>query len=157
MGFVRRTSIHGRRLGLTSTNGIYGQIVNSTATDADTVAQMWGPGMFETVSSAGAAIANYGITIVSSDSTSGTTPFLVGAPVQGVYKEIHFQTSATASALNTTSTTIKFNSTLAEAAAGGTTALTVAGAATGIGGVIVLRGLSTTAWGIVSHTVSISS
>lgn len=153
--FIQRKSKHGRELGITSSGGIHGKPLGSTG--FDNVAQMWGEGMFETVSAAGASISNSGITIVSSDSTSGTTPFLVGAPVQGVSKEIHFQTPATALALNTTATTIFFNTTLAELAAGGSTTLTVAGSSLGIGGTVILRGLSTTAWGVVGHTANISS
>ncbi len=153
--FTMRTSVHGRRLGLSSTNGILSAPAGSTGHNR--AAQMWGPGLFETVSAAGASISNSGVTICSSDSTSGTAPIFVSAPVQGVSKEIAFQTPATALALNTTATTIKFNSSLAELSAGGSTTLTIAGTAGGIGGTLVLRGLSTTVWQIVSHTVSVSS
>jgi len=153
--FSIRTSIHGRRLALSSSGGIVSDPSGSTQ-GADRSAQMWGRGLFETVSGAVGAISNSGVSIVSSDSTSGSS-MPVAAPVQGVEKEIVFQTSATALVLHTTATTIKFNSTLAESAAGGSTTLTVTGAAAGIGGTLVLRGLSATAWQIKSATVSVSS
>lgn len=149
-----RTSIHGRKLGLSSTGGILGGSSGSTAFNS--VAQMWGADLFETVSGAVGAISNSGVSIVSSDSTSGSS-MPVSAPVQGVSKEVFFQTSATALVLHTTAATIWFNSTLAEAAAGGSTTLTVAGGAAGIGGSLVLRGLSTTVWQIVSATVTVST
>ena len=155
MAFTIRTSIHGRRLGISSTRGIVSATTGSTQ-GADTAAEMWGPGLFETVSGATGSISNSGVSVVSSVSTSGSS-MPVAAPVQGVKKEIFFQTSATALVLHTTATTIKFNSTLAEAAAGGSTTLTITGAATGIGGTLVLRGLSTTAWQIVSATVAAST
>lgn len=144
-----RVSIHGRRLGLSSTGGILAG--SSGSTTFESIAQMWGADLIETVSSAGAAISNYGLTIISTDSTSGTSPFFVAAPVSGVSKEIHLQTSATLITLNSTATTIKFNTTSCVAAAGGSTVLSLANAAVaGLGGVVVLRGLSATAWGVVA-------
>lgn len=159
MAFQMRTSIHGRRLGLSSTGGIVNSLdasgKNSTAFEQ--AAQMWGAALVETVSSAGASISNSGVTIISSDSTSGTSPFFVAAPIAGIHKEIHIQTPATALALNTTAVSIFFNSSLAEGSSGGSTTLTIAGTAAGIAGVITLRGLSTTQWGVVSHTCASSS
>ena len=155
---IMRTSIHGRRLGLSSTGGII-QGLTSTgggSSEFNLHTQMWGSAMVETVSSAGAVMSNSGVSIVSSNSTSGAS-FAVAAPVSGVYKEIHFQTPATAHTLGTTSTTIWFNSTLGEAAAGGSTTLTVAGSTLGIGGSLVLRGLSASVWSIIGHTANVSS
>ena len=156
MSFSMRHSIHGRRLGLTSSGGVVASPSGSTTIGQ--AAQMWGDDseIFETVSAAGATISNSGVTVISTDSTSGAA-FVVSAPITGISKEIHFQTSATAHTLGTTATTIKFNSTLAESAAGGSTTLTVTGAAGGIAGVVVMRGLSGTAWGLVSHTANVSS
>lgn len=117
------------------------------------------PEPVETVSAAGAVIAGTGITILSTDSTSSLvgTPYLVSVPAAGALKEIHLQTSATFISLNTTATTIKFNTTSAVAAAGGSTALFITNAAAaGLGGVVVLRGLSATAWGVVSQSASMS-
>lgn len=162
MPFEPRTSIHGRRLALSSSGGIITAARStggSNSTDYTMSAQMWGDGLMQTVSSVGSVIRNAGFTVVSSDSTSGssTLPIFLAAPIAGLYKEIHFQTPATALALNTTSSTIFFNTTLAEAAAGGSTTLTIAGTTLGIGGSIALRGLSTAQWAILSHTVAASS
>lgn len=155
MSFEIRTSIHGRRLGLSTTQGIV-QVSSDSTAAADRSAQMWGSGMLETLSTVG-AISNYGVTVISSDSTSGTSPWTVGAPVAGVQKEIHFQTPSTLIHLNTSAVTIFFNSSLAEGSTFGSTVLSIAGAAAGIGGSLVLRGLSATVWGVVSNNVGASS
>ena len=154
--FTQRVSLHGRRLGLSSSGGLVAISSAGSTAGANVAAQMWGSGAIETVSANAATIRNSGVTIVSTDSTSGAT-FDVSAPVAGVHKEIHFQTSATALTLNTTATTIKFNSTLAEAAAGGSTLLNIVGAAAGTAGSLILRGLSATAWSIASKTVAAST
>ena len=104
VNFVPRTSIHGRRLGISSSGGIISSPAGSS--DIDQSAQMWGPGLFESVTASSASIANSGVTIVSTGSTSGTS-FTVSAPVQGVEKEIVFQTSATAITLTTSSAELR--------------------------------------------------
>ncbi|KKL60044.1 hypothetical protein LCGC14_2209250 [marine sediment metagenome] len=105
----------------------------------------------ETVSSAGAAISGTGFTVLSSDSTSGTTPYLVGKPGPGVQKDIHLQTSATLITLNTTAPTILFQGTsLGIGATVGSTVLSVSSSAVGISGTIMLRGLSDTVWSIAN-------
>ncbi len=78
------------------------------------------------------------------------------APVQGVYKEIVFETPATAIGIDTTGG-ITIDSSLAEGSGGGSTSFTVAGTANGIGGAVTLRGVSSTHWRILGATVSISS
>ena len=157
--FKMLTSIHGRRLGLSSSGGIVSDrgSTGGGSTDFVMAAQMWGTAMVETVSSAGATVNNAGVTIISSDSTAGTTPYIVQAPVAGLSKEIFITTTATAIAFNTNATTVFFNSTLGETAAGGSTTLSVTGPATGIAGSIVLRGLNATQWAIMSHTVAAST
>lgn len=149
-----RTSIHGRRLGLSSTGGILAG--SSGSTEFESIAQMWGNDLIENVILADATISNSGVTVISTGSTSGSS-MVVAAPVAGVYKEIVFQTSATALTFQTTAATIHFNSTLAENSTGGSTTLTIAGAAAGTAGVLIMRGLSTTQWQIVSSSVSVSS
>jgi hypothetical protein len=157
MAFTQRKSIHGRQLGISSTGGIISAVEGSTVHGM--AAQMWGETMLETISSAGAAVRNYGITVISSGSTSGTTPFLVGTPAAGVDKQIFLQTSATLIHLNTTSTAIWFNSTSAIGASGGSTVLIAANAAAaGLGGEsLVLKGLSATVWQVQSMTAGWSS
>lgn len=155
MAFVMQVSRHGRRLGISTTGGIVSGVkqAGGLSTAIEMAAQMWGPAMFETVSSQGDTLTNSGISIISSDSTSGTSPFFVSAPVQGVYKEIHFQTPATETVFNTSASTIFFNTTLAYGAAAGSTTVTVDGAASGTAGYLVLRGLSTTVWAVAGGTV----
>jgi hypothetical protein len=157
MAFTQRKSIFGRQLGITSTGGLVTAPQGSTVHGQ--VAQMWGTGMLETVSSAGSDVRNYGMTVLSSDSTSGTSPFFLQAPVAGVEKEVYLQTSATLIHLNTTSTLIKINSTSAVNVAGGSTVFIAANAAAaGLGHeVLVLRGGSTTAWYVRSMTAGWSS
>lgn len=155
---VMRKSLHGREVGIASTGGL---IFGITSTGGGSTAltlfgQMWGQALLETVSSNGATISNSGVTIISSDSTAGAS-FVLSAPVVGVQKEIHIQTPATDLNLGTSATTIYINTTLAEAAAGGSTLINIVGPATGIGGAIILRGLSTTQWSITSHTCPSSS
>lgn len=161
MPFVMRTSIHGRRLGITSTGGI-GTLstADSTSHSPDQVAQMWGDGMVETLDSTTTpqSLRNYGISILSSD-TEGAVTFNVPAPIAGLSKEIHFQTPSTLIyTFDTTATTIFFNSTLAEGAALGSTTLTAVSPGTaGMGGSLILRGLSATVWQIVGNSVGASS
>jgi hypothetical protein len=157
--FKMLTSIHGRRLGISSSGGLVSHFgsTGSGSTAFVSAAQMWGTGMLQTVSSAGASINNAGITVISSDSTAGSTPFILQVPAAGLSKEIFITTTATALALDTNSSLVYINSTLGETAAGGSTAFSITGPATGIAGSIVLRGLSATQWAIMSHTVAISS
>lgn len=156
--FQKQHSIYGRILGVSSTGGIISNVTSTGgrgSTAFDMALQGWGKALFETLSSDGSNIANAGISIFSTDSTSGSTHTLL-APVQGVHKEIHFHTSATAIGIDTTGG-ITINTTLAEAAGGGSTSVTIVGAAAGIGGCLTLRGLSSTYWSVISHTVTVSS
>jgi hypothetical protein len=155
MAFVQRTSIHGRRLGLSTTGGIISASTGSTAS-ADQSAQMWGSGMVETLSTVG-TISNSGVSIISSDTTGDV--WNIAAPVAGVHKEIHFQSPSTeVFTFDTTAVSIFFNSSLGEGSTFGSTTLTAVSPATaGIGGSLVLRGLSATVWGIVSNNVGASS
>jgi hypothetical protein len=157
-GFV---SLHGRRIGLTSTGGIGGYI-NSTGGGSTAVtqfAQMWGSGMIETVSSAGATISNSGITHVSSDSTSGMAALTMSAPVAGVEKKIFFVTSATALTIETTAAGILFYG-MTSTAPTGSSVLSIVGSAGALpvrGSYITLTGLNSTTWLVTGKTASVSS
>jgi hypothetical protein len=156
MAFVMQKSVHGRKLAVSSSGGIV-SAVGATGNDSATIggaAQMWGSNFLETVSSAGTSLMNCGVSVISSDSTSGAS-FSLGTPEAGLYKEIHLQTAATALTLAAPSSTVYINSSLATAAAGGSTSVALAGAT--LGGSIALRGLSATVWGIVSNTAGFSS
>ncbi|MGI9503587.1 MAG: hypothetical protein ACR2RE_11090 [Geminicoccaceae bacterium] len=151
---VMRTSIHGRRLGISSTGGILAG--SSDSTTFGSAAQMWGDDLQEVLTTAGASIRNYGTSVVSTGSTSGSS-MVLSAPVSGVHKEIFFATSATAFTLSADAATTKFNTTSAESLTGGTTSLSITGGALGIGGGLVLRGYDENTWFVVSGTVAHSS
>jgi len=87
--FTQRTSIHGRRIGLSSTGGITSS--PSGSTDIDRAAQMWGPGLLET--STGGTLSNAGTSVVSTAVTANTT-FTLPAPISGLYKEVFCGSSA---------------------------------------------------------------
>jgi hypothetical protein len=158
MAFTMQTSLHGRRFGLSSTGGLVSGAgsTGNQSTAIDAAAQMWGPSMVESHTSAGDTLKNSGISIISSGSTNGAS-FVMSAPVTGVYKEVHFQTSATALTFNTTAVSIFFNSTLAEGSSAGSTTLSFAQATAGLGGCLAMRGLSDTVWSIVSNNAGASS
>lgn len=161
MAFVQRTSIHGRRLGISTTGGIISASSGSTAA-ADQAAQMWGVGLCNEVSSGGELIPNDGITIISSDSTGGEA-FIIASPVVGIAKEILCAASASAYTLNTSATSVLFVGTgtgSTQLGNIGSTILTMgsANAVNLFGLSIQLRGLSATRWAVLgrssSHAVS---
>ena len=145
MAFTQRKSIHGRELGISSTGGIISAPKGETSFDR--AAQMWGSGMLETLSTVG-AIKNYGISVLSSGSTSGTAPWTLGPPAVGLYKEIIFATSSTRIVINSTATTILMAvaSSLAISSTVGATTIDISSSAVGTAGTIILRGRSATQW-----------
>ena len=156
MAFTMRTSIHGRRLGLSSTGGIITGSKPSGAgsTLIEMAAQMWGPGIQESIAAATAVastLVNYGISTISSASATAIA-FEVARPEIGVYKEIHIDTSASEISMGGTSTAIIFASTVAVAAAS-TAFFSRANLA---GTVITLRGKSTAEWIFTGSTASVT-
>lgn len=151
-GFV---SLHGRRIGLTSTGGI-GQYLDSTGGGSSAVtlySQMWGPALHTDVaSSVGSTIQNAGIVTMTSASATAVTGHEIAAPVKGVELMVHIDTSASEVSLGSTSTAIVFASTVA-AAAGSTL---FAAAANLAGTVVTLRGRSTAEWLIVGSTTNLA-
>ena len=143
--FTMRTSIHGRRLGLSST-GAFISGVGSTgggSTVFDMAAQMWGSGMVEVLSTVG-PISNVGISVISSGSTSGTAPWTLGDVVDGAYKEIVFRTSSTRIVIETPSSlaALVVASSLGISSTVGSSSMDVSSTVVGIGGTITLRGLA---------------
>jgi hypothetical protein len=154
MAFTQQVSIHGRRLSITTTGGIASGhgATGALSTAIDAAVQMWGPSHVQTpTASSAVTIWNTGVTILSTGSTALAAYTLDGAPVVGLHKEIHSQASATAITINTNATTVYFQTT-----AGQSTALTL-GATDNKGQVLVLKGLTTTLWGISYKTASVSS
>ena len=136
-------SIHGRQLGFTSTGGI-GSYRDSSGGETSTVqlAQMWGAGMIETISSGGADLKNSGLSVISSDSTSGMAALNLAAPEAGVSKEIFCVTSASALSIETTAAGILF---YGSSVATGSSVQTFA-AANLRGAYLTLRGVNSTSW-----------
>ena len=155
MPFTKLHSVYGRMLGISSTRGIVAATNSSGAASTAFVmaAQMWGDAMVQTVSSGGASIINSGVTIVSTDSTSGMAALVLSPPVAGLSKEIIFQGSATALSLDTSATTILFQ-TSGSSLTGilGTTTISLDGDANRLqigGHTLTLRGLSGTVWAVL--------
>jgi hypothetical protein len=147
MAFSLQVSKHGRRLGLSTTGGIVSD-VGSTGKSSTAIvnsAQMWGDGM--TVSrSSGATLDNCGLNVLTS-STLAAMSFNLNAPVKGVTAEIISETSSTTITIETASSLVTFRS---SAGAAASTALTLSGASGLAGAAVVLRGLSTTKWQVLS-------
>jgi len=146
-------SVKGRRLGLTSTNGI-GQYVGVTgvgSTEVTSIAQMWGSGMtITTTSTGGATLGNAGISVINTSAAAPT--FSVAAPVAGVTKEIWIVSSASGVTLNTTATSVVFKG---HGKAASTAATLAAISLDGVG--ILLRGLNSSEWGIVTGSTVIQT
>ena len=151
------TSIHGRRLGLSSTGGII-QALTSTgggSSEFDLTAQMWGQGMVATHSSSEATLRNVGTNIISS-ATAASYLFTMAAPVINARTEVFSQSSATTIVIDSGATTRFFQST----GAGLSTALTISLASTlggCVGEAVTLLGLSTTRWAVMNKTAAVST
>lgn len=160
MPFTMRTSIHGRRLGISSTSGIIAGGDGTTPGNGSTIfglaAQMWGSVMNQSIAIAttlGTTMVNYGITTISSgDGSTVITASELARPEQGVYKEIHIGASASEVSIGSTSTAIVFASTVAVVAAS-TMFFSRANLA---GTVITLRGVSTAEWIVTGSTTSLT-
>lgn len=148
MSFVMQVSKHGRRLGLSSSGGIVSDVGSTgrSSTAIVSAAQMWGPGMLKARSS-GATLDNAGLNVISS-STLASMSLTLTAPVAGITTEIISEASSTTITIETGSASVVFNT---SAGAADSTALTLTGAAGLKGAALVLRGLSTTKWQVLSN------
>ena len=148
-------SIRGRQLGLSSTNGI-GQFVNITggnSTAVTALAQMWGSGLtLTTTSSGGATLSNAGVSVINTSATAAT--FLIAAPALGVSKEIWIISSASALTFGGTSTSQVFMKVAGGSVGSTTVTLTDVNLA---GQMLLLRGLSTTKWGVANGSTVIQA
>ena len=145
--FSQQVSIHGRRLALTTTNGIGQQSSGSTRAvkTLDRIAQMWGSGMLETVSSSGAVLVSHGVSVLAAASATAQN-YDLSQPVAGIQKEILLNTSASAVTISNTATSILFRS----SGGSGSTVISVITAAPVQGESLQLRGLSTAIWFVVN-------
>ena len=145
-------SVHGRRLGLTSTGGIAQYLTNTgVGSSILNYVQMWGSDYVSTAPADGGLIPNSGITVIGAGTTNGST-FLVANPVAGLRKEFVFAV-CTATALNfeTTSTSAFFRTTGTAAASTGSTHIDVETTAVSFSGGLTLMGISTAEWVITNH------
>ncbi len=156
--FNIRKSIFGRHLGITSTGGLAMAVPTTKATlaassDVSMCAQMWGPGMVQTIG-AGATltkITNFGITHFTNSSAAAL--YSIDAPIKGVEKKIIADTSSTLITINTTATTILFFTSTNVLA--GSSALAFGTSDGGHNGVCLV-GMSTLRWEVVSKTGGVS-
>jgi hypothetical protein len=148
MAFVMQTSIHGRRLGISSTGGIVSGLTStgggSTAIVA--AAQMWGDVMVATHSSSGATFNNYGVNFISS-ATAAAYNFTMPEPVNGVMTSILSMSSATTITIETTGVAV-FGSTVV----GGSSKVTFTFANGSQGAFIDLIGIGSTIWAVRGKT-----
>lgn len=165
-------SIHGKQVGQMSSGGI--TFTRTTSSAMGMAAEMSTAGVFdssissfnatigemevetfksvlETISTSEATLNAYGISVLSSG-TATSRVFSIGAPAVGTRKTVHSVSSATTIVLDTTADTIGFNS--CEGAS--STRLTFSVTAGCTGRSIVLDGLSTTRWGVLSHSPDIT-
>lgn len=155
--FTMRKSIFGRLLGISSTGGLV-MGVKSTgltlggSTDIDRSAQMWGPGMVQSIAAGATAtkIRNSGITYFTTGSSAAAV-YSMEAPVRGLHKQLVFQLSSTLVTINTTDVAILFQASSASlSSTAGSTALVVT-SSDGVNSAAYLVGLSTTQWQLVSR------
>ena len=161
-------SLHGRKMGQTSSGGIVIQPTsstgmshlaeissagvfnssissfNSTITEMEVAKQKV---TFETISSSAATLLNYGVSVISSD-VINVSVLKVPAPEAGLLKTIWGQTSASTISFNTTADTILFDATFGASSS----ALVWDRAGGQRGAYIKLLGLSATRWAVLYKT-----
>lgn len=148
--FSRLSSIHGRRIAMSSTGAIvdkngYGAVV----ADASGVLQSAFKSAVELISSSGAVLAAVGMSYLSSG-TATSRNFTILAPSSGQHKEIFSLSSASVIVLETTATGIYFVST------GTSSSALTFGGATLFGATVTLRGLSATRWAVLNKSATIT-
>ena len=145
--FVDRVTIHGRRLGISTTGGLIGRNATSTASGWDAAAQMWGAGLHNSVSSSAATIGNAGVTSITAASATAQR-YTIAAPVLGIRKIINLDTSASEISFAGPTTTVIFQTT--KAGVGSTLFMTLANLA---GKNLSLLGMSTLRYTVLGSTV----
>lgn len=149
--FSRLTSIHGRRIAMSATGAIVDKNgFGAVMTDSSGVLQTIIKSAVETISSSGAALVAYGLSIFSS-ATSTSRSFTLSAPSSGQEKMIFSLSSASTILLETTATGVFFVSTGASS-----TAITFSAAGGAFGETITLMGLSSTRWAVLRKTAQIT-
>jgi hypothetical protein len=111
------TSLHGRKLGLTSSGGL--AIVPTTSNVVNRLVEQSSDGVVadlgitklrmgvETATSSAATLSNSGLSVISSDVINGSV-LTLSAPSSGVMKQIYSLSTASSITFNTTAATIFF-------------------------------------------------
>jgi len=144
---VMRTSIHGRRLGLSSTGGILTgyDSTGGHSTAYNQQAQMWGLALVSTAPASGGTLDSAGQTVFGAGTTNGST-FYLPAPQAGLHKQFVFvAASATALGFEPDAAGIYIVSTATALASTGSTTLTL-NVDDPISGVVNFLGVSTAQW-----------
>ena len=159
-----QTSLHGRRFGLSSSGALmtnekgtrYAAVMKSTAdvvqnSTALLFSQSGVNAQTDVSSTVGSTLTNYGLQTITSGTSTAIATFEIAAPVAGVMKEIHIDTSASEVTLGGTATDVVFKPTAA--GAGSTLFLSAINLA---GTVVVLRGKSATQYQVIGSTTNIT-
>lgn len=162
------TSLHGRKMGLTSSGGVL--IAPTSSTGFSHLAEISSAGVFnssissfnstitemevqkqkaafETISSSAATLTNYGVSVISSD-VINVSVLKISAPESGLFKTVWGQTSASTISFNTTADTILFDTTFGASSS----ALVWDRAGGQRGAILRLFGLSATRWAVLDKT-----
>lgn len=156
-------SIHGRRLGITSSGGLISRpstapgtanhfaeissagVMNSTITTM-TVQEL--KSYVETISSSAATMVNHGLSVISSD-VINVSVLTLAAPAAGVEKMIYGDSSASTITLNTTSSDITFGASVLSSAL-------VFDNAGGVRGTsVLLKGISASRWAFFGRKATV--
>lgn len=149
--FTRLTSIHGRRIAMSSTGAIVDKNgFGAVMADSSGVLQTPIRSYTEAISSSGASLSATGVSYFSSG-TATAQNFTLVAPSSGQFKEIISFSSATTITLETTGSTITFVSTGTSSSA-----LTFSGASGQFGQTVRLRGVSNSRWVVLGKTSQIT-
>ena len=145
------TSIHGRRLGVSSSGGIlseYKGVVSRAVTE--TTVGLRNDAAAQSAVSACSTLSNYGRQALSSGTATAVVMEIL-APVAGIEKEFLIGTSASELTLGGPATTNIFKPAIA--GAGSSMFLSAANLA---GTVIKLRGQSATQWSVIGSTTAMT-
>lgn len=145
------SSIHGRRVVISSSGAICDREGYAAGMiDSSGVRQTPAKSYVEAISSSGAVLASSGLSYFSS-ATSTARNFNLYGPSSGQDKELFSLSSATTMVVETSVSGVYFVTTGAES-----TALTFSAATGTKGERVILRGLSSSRWAILSKTAGVS-
>lgn len=145
------TSIHGRRIAMSATGAIVDREgYGAGMIDSSGVRISPFRSFSEAVSSSGAVLQSSGISYVASGTATAIGLYLY-APSSGQDKEVFCLASASVVTLDTSATGIYFTST-----AGDSTRLTFSAGGGVKGQRVILRGLSTSRWAVLSQTAGVA-